>query len=107
MITKTPLQIGEEIKTYFPYFRERDKFNKEFTTTADNQTFLEKNQGGSDVFNDFCQIGALLTDERVCIEHLTDLSREMEIELASRIAVRGLQGRPDPRTQSTPQQLAA
>jgi hypothetical protein len=99
-----PQEIGEEIRKQFPYFadptkgekipgqqnksaksgmdRSADKFSKEWKTTGEGAAYE-----GSDRFNDFCQIGALLTDEVRCLGHLDELEKLLKERLVKLIGV--------------------
>jgi hypothetical protein len=104
MVKKTPAEIGAEIKRYFPHFGGGQKFNKTFAAKDDGASvYLSKNEGGSDMFNDFCQIGALLTDRNRCLYHLEALSFELEREVDRQIQSHDVAShRADPRVRLTP-----
>jgi hypothetical protein len=95
----SPQEIGKEIRKEFPYFddptkgqklhglqnkeakgekvRSTDKFSKEWKTSDEGAAYE-----GSARFNDFCQIGALLTDESCCLGHLDQLEKLLWARLA-------------------------
>jgi len=55
------------------------------------------------MFNDFCQIGALLTDRNRCLYHLEALSFELEREVDRQIQSHDVAShRADPRVRLTP-----
>ncbi len=94
IVKQTPAQIAAQIRNEFPYFADpskhaklagssalnkpkaNDKFAKDWKVTDEAQQYENSKR-----FNDFCQIGALLTDESRCLEHLKALDEEMAKEL--------------------------
>lgn len=74
MIKKTPAEIGHEIAAHFPCFNVKPKHKGAF---EDRGSGVASFQGDSKRFHDFCQIGALLTDEAQCMKHLSDLSARL------------------------------
>lgn len=84
MLKLTPQQIAAEIRQHFLHFSDPRFAN-------DDQIFGAARTGtkdaaadtrvGSNVLYDFCQIGALLTDEVVCHRHLNTLDRGLRTEL--------------------------
>jgi Family of unknown function (DUF5636) len=82
----SPQEIGAEIRQHFPHFaalrfaQDSDIFSKPKSgakasdSTADTRV-------GSDVFHDYCQIGALLTDSARCHKHLMALDSALRSEM--------------------------
>ena len=76
----TPSKMGRIISSHFPEFKyysptggltaEASLYGKNFTNTGYS---TQK----SNFFQDFCQIGALLSDEVRCVQHLATLNFEM------------------------------
>ena len=98
MIKLSPQEVGVEMRKEFPYFanptegqkfhgqvnkpaksgvaRSADKFSKEWKISDEGAAYE-----GSDRFNDFCQIGALLTDEVRCLTHFDKLEKRLVARL--------------------------
>ena len=85
MEKKSPAQIGAEIQKFFPHFNsDKQKNDKaKFKGAFENRDGLMVYAGESALFHDLCQIGALLTDEAVCLTHLRELSRLMAEEFVT------------------------
>jgi hypothetical protein len=84
MQTLTAKQIAAEIRQHFPHFA-TERFAKDQEIFGAARTGAKGDSGdtrvGSNVLHDFCQIGALLTDDGVCRRHLTTLDQQLRSEL--------------------------
>lgn len=80
----SPGQIGADIQKFFPHFNsDKQKNDKaKFKGAFQNRDGLMVYAGESALFHDLCQIGALLTDEAVCLKHLKTLNEQMVLEFA-------------------------
>src|SRR5262249_20794986 len=79
---QTEAEIAAEIKTFFPDYA------------------LANERAGGDarrLFEDFCKVGSLLTDEETCLYYLAWLNSLLVAEVERLVAERGVpDGRPDP-----------
>jgi hypothetical protein len=75
-----PEEIGGRIRAAFLYFDGKEKFKGEFRPTESGVAAFA---GASKRFHDFCQIGALLSDEQRCMDHLAELSKQMASRLVA------------------------
>jgi Family of unknown function (DUF5636) len=102
----SPEAVGAELRRLFPHFESKDKFKGGFAP-KDKGSELASYAGDSKRFHDFCQIGALLSDEARCMGHLVELNKRMAKKLLSEMP---FQLQPNPRLvglATPPQRLTA
>ena len=80
----TPKEIAAEIRVHFPHFKggrfaSDDEVFGAKTGAKGNQP-ADDTRKGSDLLHDYCQIGALMTDEARCIGHLEKLESALRAE---------------------------